>query len=120
VPAGDRCSGQCCQAFYLPWTHEQFQAVITGEAPLPQTHDWSEIHMILSMVRPLPDEGPDWYTCILFDGQNCTAYDARPQMCRDYPYGRRCGHGKLCTWSAGRSGAHPERLRDRVRLPVLG
>ncbi|MGC4121232.1 MAG: YkgJ family cysteine cluster protein [Myxococcales bacterium] len=33
-------------------------------------------------------------TCILFDQKTrqCSAYDARPQTCRDYPLGPRCGY----------------------------
>lgn len=30
------------------------------------------------------------YTCKYFDGHNCTAYEERPAMCRDYPYGKQC------------------------------
>jgi len=33
-------------------------------------------------------------TCILFDQERrvCSAYAARPQTCRDYPLGSRCGY----------------------------
>jgi Fe-S-cluster containining protein len=32
--------------------------------------------------------------CLLFDTETrrCTVYEARPQVCRDYPEGRRCGY----------------------------
>lgn len=73
-----------------------------------------EIEMILSMVVPLPDAGPSNYTCRLFDGTNCTAYDIRPDMCKSYPYSRPCEHADKCQWDDARAGKHP-RL-----LPIAG
>lgn len=50
--------------------------------------------------KPALEDFEVW-TCSNFDGQNCTAYEARPSMCRDYPYGRPCEHAD-CTWDDGR------------------
>lgn len=40
-----------------------------------------------------------FYTCRNFDGANCRIYDSRPEMCRDYPYGRPCTYA-ACTRKA--------------------
>lgn len=67
--------------------------------------------MILGRVLPRPDRGPNRYTCRFFDGRNCGAYENRPSMCRDYPYGNKREHGEKCAWDAAREGRH--------HLPVI-
>jgi Fe-S-cluster containining protein len=39
------------------------------------------------------------YTCKHFDKKKreCTIYEFRPMMCRDYPYGKGCNYA-ACTW----------------------
>jgi Fe-S-cluster containining protein len=38
------------------------------------------------------------YTCRYWDEDTrlCTVHPNRPTLCRDYPYGKKCGHG--CGW----------------------
>lgn len=85
-----------------------------GERHLPH----GEIAQIASMVVPLGrfpyppgvahNQRPDgdepvwWYTCsnLRPDG-NCGIYATRPDMCRDYPYGRVCQYTD-CAWSAAK------------------
>ena len=118
VSAGDRCTGECCRAFPLPWNHDKLGDWLRGEA-LPPSIDHAEIHMVLAMTKPEPAIADNWYSCKLFDGHSCTAYDARPTMCSDFPYGRRCEHGKLCSWTEGRRGHHSRAADRRLRLRVL-
>lgn len=54
------------------------------------------------------------YTCKHFDGESCTNYDNRPNMCRKYPYYNRCNYAG-CTWKAARDG----RTRDGVVVEPL-
>ena len=115
IAAGKRCTGECCKAFSLPWSHERMAEFWRNEKR-PVTEDYSEVAMILAMVVPHPDGKR--YTCRLFDGKNCTAYEARPEMCSSYPYGRRCEHGKLCAWRDGRLGRNDRSEDARLHLPV--
>ena len=118
VPVGDRCTGECCKRFFI-WDHEQWAAWLNG-APVPKEFegDRAEFDMIVSMIRPIPGE-PRAYTCSLFDGESCTAYEARPRMCRGYPYGQKCEHGKLCAWDKGRRGHNDFEHARKPRLPVV-
>lgn len=42
-----------------------------------------------------PVAGSNYFTCRHWDELTrlCTAYEDRPTMCRDYPYGGACQHG---------------------------
>lgn len=114
----DRCTGQCCRSFYLPFNHEEHRELLTDRDP-SWAKDTLYSHglritamdgaMILSMVIPLPGDGPQQYTCKFFDGKNCGAYEVRPDMCKSYPYGKPCEHGDKCEWDDARYG----------RLPVI-
>ena len=124
VPTGDRCTGNCCRQFSLPWTHTELASWLRNEA-LPDgmrsldDETGGEVSMIVAMTRPAPNGDEHAYTCILFDGSGCTAYEARPEMCSAYPYGKRCEHGKRCSWTEGRRGAHGRPEKMRLRLPVV-
>src|ERR1019366_288079 len=100
------CNGSCCVVFPLP-----------GHDP---SRDWSKTHQgtyIADMILPLTLEAAkerwalyglgDWpepffgpypgkmFSCRHWDTETrlCTAYEARPDMCRDYPYGGPCNAG---------------------------
>lgn len=125
VPTGDRCTGQCCKSFPLPFSWNEWAAmVITGEylARFEGYHRRTgELAMILSMVRPNQNDPRNrpgqqqYYTCTMFDGKSCTAYDARPRMCSEYPYDNPCEHGLLCASKDARAG----RVGKRKHLPIL-
>lgn len=53
------------------------------------------------------------YTCKHFDmtTRNCTNYENRPTMCRDYPYDRKCDH-KGCTYCDERKQIIEEGLKQ--------
>lgn len=143
---GDRCSGNCCREFSLPFTPAElaakaFWAFALGEGPLgdPITYlhgiELSKIAQLAVFVRmckpgdPNPAGSPNTtganhpvYTCRHFDGANCTVYNERPNMCRDYPYGQPCEHSS-CSWDKGRAGLHPEPVEleapKLTRLPLV-
>jgi Fe-S-cluster containining protein len=87
----------------------------------------AEIHLIYPMVIHLSESYPDgyamvnprdvdpeevsaghFYTCKHLDRttDNCTIYEDRPGMCRDYPYRGSCNYAE-CTWT------------ERKALPVI-
>jgi Fe-S-cluster containining protein len=56
----------------------------------------------------------NYYSCKHFDreSRNCTIYEIRPGMCRDYPYRSTCNYA-ACTWHERKTQpiAREERLR---------
>lgn len=107
----DRCTGHCCRAFTLPYPYDVMQA---------RASEIQDGEFIADMIRPL-DHGPEWdptrpghwYTCRHLDTEtgDCRAYEQRPWMCSEYPYGRQCEHPG-CTWT----NAATETRRDRLRV----
>lgn len=112
-----RCTGHCCQKFYmgdaveLDLKFEHDISELYKEDPVrvrelsyirdmlipfhgcrqltPEKAAW-EITLYEQFSEKLPDGLDYGYTCKHFDGANCTAYADRPNMCKDYPYGRPC------------------------------
>ncbi|MCK4957809.1 MAG: YkgJ family cysteine cluster protein [Planctomycetes bacterium] len=94
------CDARCCETFFLPFSPDQVETELKGELS-------GERLQIFKMLIPLPADtagsngatGDDksWpYTCKnLTDDKRCAIYKDRPDMCRDYPYHRECGH---CGW----------------------
>ena len=67
----------------------------SGETPLNP-----EVLACFEMVRPLDR---DHFTCRFFDAVNgqCTIYEKRPNMCRDYGVTVPCMH-EGCEWSGAK------------------
>lgn len=72
--------------------------------PLGRYYDKPEVFVLpleeAQQARFTHDDGaPYHYTCKHFDPatDNCTIYEIRPQVCRDYPYERSCNYA-ACTW----------------------
>lgn len=103
------CGGHCCRRFLLPLCPEVLEA--HGNAELETAADWSkdwplpgkryqeDVPLVAGMAIPLEPAsksnpaGPWWYACKNLDGRGlCRIYEDRPQLCRGYPYGRRCEH----------------------------
>ena len=120
-----RCSGACCRCFSLPhspaelWDNYDRWANGVEEPPPGQTGILIDIHILAPMVMYVGTRPPDWagfshadpgyyYTCKHFSAAtgDCTIYERRPQVCRDFPYGRPCEF-KGCTWETGKAGNHP-------------
>jgi Fe-S-cluster containining protein len=101
-----RCSGDCCERFYLPYSPEEiaFFAEFEPSRFSDEIRDvvWPMlIYVEKSALRPdgeTDTEEAHYYTCRNFDREtrNCRIYDHRPKMCANYPYGNPCFY-KACT-----------------------
>lgn len=74
-------------------------------------------------VRPPESlgEGVHIYTCKHLDRKtgDCTIYEIRPQMCREYPYSGLCNYAG-CTWEERKVKPLPKPPKERsARLKVL-
>lgn len=130
---GDRCTGHCCKVFSLPASPAELKQRarwsrrhrLTGKLPGPASDRApapllvEDIEQIATMAQPIgysrndPITGVEWlkavhwYTCRNLDAAgNCTVYDTRPRMCREYPYGRQCQH-KACAWGEATTATGP-------------
>jgi Fe-S-cluster containining protein len=106
-----RCTGHCCERFFLPLSPDELRA---EQADKGTIYNRKEIDFVADMViylgpsgtsvtgEPLTLEGKPvtghFYTCRHYKDGNCTVYEQRPNICRDYPYGSTCKY-KECTWS---------------------
>ena len=106
-------------------SYNAFLAMRNGEVPVQvgdilyrsQPRIPQDIHLIAPMVTYLghydtpasQNTVPEvmrlehHYTCKHYDAatHNCTIYDIRPAMCREYPYGHGCNYA-ACTWESQR------------------
>lgn len=124
---GDRCTGHCCRAFYLPWgpdrLKQQLKEIDEGRSFVTSTGPQSDAHAEFRQVAEMviyigfqknpdnkdPNQQPGhYYTCKNYDGEKgqCKIYETRPNMCRNYPYASPCGYSS-CTWDDGRAGTYP-------------
>lgn len=103
---GDRCTGNCCRAFYVPPL--AWEKAACGDP---------EGLMVVGMIRALlpgsfleqlgrsltGDEFGKFFTCThLGPDGDCGIYVTRPAMCSKYPYGKRCNYPG-CTWDEARA-----------------
>ena len=98
----DRCTGHCCRSFHLPYSPTELRRyIIEGEQHLNGRKHVYDGLQILDMVmylgwKPADEDGPPpqghIYTCknLNVETNDCTAYETRPGMCRDYPYNKPC------------------------------
>ncbi len=99
---GNRCTGHCCKRFFLPLNYELLQeayrAKLKGEQQtFREVHNFfpGDVETIAPMVIPLQD---GYFTCKhLKENGDCAIYETRPDMCREFPYGRQCSIAG-CTW----------------------
>ena len=105
---GVRCRGECCKSFII-WHGSPSNAregrvrlklAADRERGLPVPADVPDIgpHEDLIMLDEMlievdPTEtGVPRYSCKHFQDGNCSVYDTRPKMCRDYPTNGVCEH----------------------------
>jgi Fe-S-cluster containining protein len=111
----DRCTGDCCRVFYLPFSPEELQenlrASRAGESQDANGHFiGQDIETVANMVIHLGafDRNPvtlakidglaNYYTCKhLQPNGDCGIYENRPRVCSGYPYGNHCNYPG-CTW----------------------
>lgn len=93
-----RCSGQCCAGFHIPFSPDDLKK---GWRAL---QDGKQVKGMLVHLRVVPpggdmpmgtntsNEDAHIYTCKHHDKKtgDCSIYEQRPAMCRDYPYGKEC------------------------------
>lgn len=112
-----RCTGHCCKRFYLPLSPADLELACEAQRQkdagdtVELWRDFKgdqhgvvgmdgEIVQIAGMVElvdtiqksAITDSREHFYTCKNFDGQNCTIYESRPPMCRNYPGYNGEGH----------------------------
>lgn len=86
-----RCSGDCCRAFFLPLSplevEHQRKLLEIGK------HKFIDDHKVLPMLIFVRSEHTRKktvyrYTCKWLDREtgSCTNYEDRPDMCRNFPY----------------------------------
>jgi Fe-S-cluster containining protein len=104
-----RCTGHCCESFTMPQSPERIWQMYNDWQKYADGATFrfggNDIHIVAPMLifiretktDPLDGreffQGPQYvYTCKHFDrlARNCTIYENRPQMCRDYPYKSSC------------------------------
>ena len=130
-----RCTGHCCVDIQIPLSPSDLsrscEAQKRGDTEYISddgsrkgiVQDCHILNYILCCPSKLPD-GVTWqYQCSkLLENGDCGIYEARPEMCRDYPYGHTCkipGCTNNCrgeTWGeekCGRSEIFSEQWRRR-------
>ena len=118
----NRC-GDCCERFHVPnggdwrepphswWNHDGPLGFLE-EWAYNKAKGWEEpyFHPIDSMmffgelVATQDEEGWWWYSCSRFrrdglDCGTCTRHDTRPNMCREFPYGKPITAYDRCAWN---------------------
>lgn len=141
---GDRCTGHCCERFYLPYSPEDLQKIKENSIAVDRGEERPYPHLINSNTEEITkiadmailveysnrwvggdghyDQNGDpvrghYYTCKHFDpvSGNCTNYENRPKMCSEYPYGRMCSY-RACTWNDARKMKLTQYEEDVARL----
>lgn len=86
-----KCTGECCARFFVSTTLSTLRARIDRQALDGIAN--VEAARLFAMLRPsgqLADGATgQWFTCSAFDRERrrCLAYDDRPLMCSEFPYG---------------------------------
>lgn len=121
----NRCTGHCCQRFPImgkafprpgggdAYGHDELDAIAENAIDGEYLAD-----MLIAVYGPEPedDQRAKW-TCRHFDGRDCTAYEQRPQVCRDHGVTYAC-HTPNCTMDQKlvsiRSSFHQKRGTKRL------
>lgn len=113
-----RCTGHCCRRFNLPAPLDEIVRRRNPDVCPPGEKHIEDGDKLAEMLIPLDDQGPVnyWFTCKHHDpvSGDCTNYENRPRMCREYPYGRDCEYDD-CTMDA--SGLVQLRIEREVVPP---
>ena len=144
---GSRCTGHCCEVLTIPMSPDELQTayhrwhtgagnttpVSMNATEVTKTIN-SQIYLIAPMLKYLGFMRPPvksvnksdgrerahhYYTCKHFDkkARQCSIYEMRPQMCREYPYGSTCNYA-ACTWTK-RKAKKETPVQRKNRLKVL-
>lgn len=100
-----RCTGHCCKRFPLPKSLDDIRERAKPDFQPTDDRKRLEDGEVIAEMLIFLEEGTYssgercfFYTCKYLDptSGDCLAYDTRPAMCRDYPYGQPC-QIKECT-----------------------
>ncbi len=103
----ERCTGHCCRSFPLSIDMQASAVEVMAQlkaGPGGGRGSYLDAEYVLDMIIPI--QGPRLeglpqhaFTCRHFDGDNCTAYEARPKLCREHGISGSCDHrDKGCTF----------------------
>lgn len=115
-----RCTGHCCKRFALKHSLSELRAEYEAWQKDPSLSKIKDIEKIATMVIPVAssaDGREHVYTCKHLSPEgDCTVYETRPQMCRDFPDEKGC-HFWKCTSEQSAYFGMPlwRRLVTRVR-----
>jgi Fe-S-cluster containining protein len=91
-----RCAGHCCRVFSLPYGPEEMKTRAPGFVDGEQIAAMVK-HLGHGLAASFPGAPPHtvpahYYTCTNHDPEtgDCRAYETRPGMCSDFPYGKPC------------------------------
>ena len=114
------CDGSCCAVFYFPSSPDEIRQKLDAginyndgdgeylaDMLIPLTLEEAQERAEKFGIRPPSyethgrlgwNENTPLYTCKHWDEETrlCSAYEDRPKMCRDFPYGQICEH---CNWT---------------------
>ena len=96
----DRCTGRCCRDFIIRRSPKELRRDADEATPRWKA-EYTKIADMVVHLRATGRFGDEHhYTCKHFDSEtnNCTDYENRPEMCRNYPYGDPCGFEE-CEWN---------------------
>jgi len=102
-----RCTGHCCRRFTVSAPLEEIQRRRNADV-CPPGETWIQdgdklAEMLIPLETTTREDGSTayWFTCKHHDATSgdCTDYENRPRMCREYPYGRDCLYDE-CTMEA--------------------
>lgn len=108
-----KCQGDCCVAFKVPFTLQELaegnvedndveEAMVMAEMLEPLTVDEAnqrQKSLVVGNPTNFTDADEDrLFMCKKWDEETrlCTDYENRPDMCRDFPYGKSCRYGCSC------------------------
>ena len=98
-----KCSAYCCSYTHIPTTKADIKR-------LAKFHDVSVEKAERKFTKKGDDENPrvlrhtdDEHfvtSCMFLDKEtrNCTIYEGRPKICREFPTQKRCGYYEFLTW----------------------
>lgn len=95
MSAEERCAGHCCRVFSLPYGPGEL-AEVAGKVRDGEQIAAMVIYLGHGPASAFPGAPPldpsHFYTCSNHDPVtgDCRAYESRPSMCSDFPYGKPC------------------------------
>ena len=98
-----KCSAYCCSYTHIPATKSDIKR-------LAKFHDVSVEKATKKFTKKGDSDNPrvlrhtddeHFITACMFldkESRNCTIYEGRPKICREFPTQKRCGYYEFLTW----------------------